>query len=525
MAFAMPHPVLRNNKWYLDVRIPADVLAAYRKYKGMKGERVRKSLETGDAAEAKKRFAEEYSALLNTFARLRSEEAGNTVRLTNKQVTALAGVHYQDLMKRFEDDPPEVAETRETLKALGSIRHLRGSRGKWFRRVMDDLLSEEGLAVDEDSYIRLGEAFYDAALQAIEAFERFAEGDYSPDPKANRFPAWSAPDASQVVTPSVPVEVSSGVTIDSLFDRWEKNHRADGKTEETIEDRRAKVQSFKDFIGHGDAERVTPKDVGNWVDFLKFEKRLSAKTVSGGYLTALSAIYRLARSRGEKIANPAAEVTVKVPPKKKLREQGFTDAEAAQILKAARCDPATLGRRTPYNKSAIRWVPWLCAYSGARVTEIAQLHKEDFLEKAGGLAIHISIEDGRSVKSGEYRVVPVHPHLLEIGLDRFIQDCADGPLFFPDPPDAKLRKSKARNAGNKVREWVRDIVGIDDPNIQPNHGWRHRFTTLAGRADIGERYLFAIQGHSDGRSSFNYGDVEVETMRREIEKIPRQVDL
>ncbi|WP_417264538.1 DUF6538 domain-containing protein [Celeribacter sp.] len=182
MAFAMPHPVLRNNKWYLDVRIPADVLAAYRKYKGMKGERVRKSLETGDAAEAKKRFAEEYSALLNTFARLRSEEAGNTVRLTNKQVTALAGVHYQDLMQRFEDDPPEVAETRETLKALGSIRHLRGGRGKWFRRVMDDMLSKEGLAVDEDSYTRLGEAFYDAALQAIEAFERFAEGDYSPDP-------------------------------------------------------------------------------------------------------------------------------------------------------------------------------------------------------------------------------------------------------------------------------------------------------------------------------------------------------
>ena len=180
MAFAMPHPILRKNTWYLDVRIPADVLEPYRKYKNSKGDRVRKSLGTNDRAEAKKRFAEEYANLQNTFERLRSEVAGKTVRLSNKQITALAGIHYRDLLCRFEDDPPEVAQTRDTLTALGSIQHLRGRRGKWFRKVMDDMLNKEGLAIDEDSYLRLGEAFYEAATQAIEAVGRFAEGDLQP---------------------------------------------------------------------------------------------------------------------------------------------------------------------------------------------------------------------------------------------------------------------------------------------------------------------------------------------------------
>ena len=268
MAIIMPKPVLRNNTWYLDVRIPSDVLGAYRIETKNKGDKVRKSLQTRDEVEAKRRFVEEYAKFQKTWARLRNTEAGNVTRLTNKQVIALSGLHYENLMRTFQDDPPVVTSTRETLAALSSIRHLKGRRGKWFGPVINDFLDREVLYVDDDSKMRLGEAFYDAAVQAIEAFERFAEGDYTDDPKGNRFPAWVSPEAHKDALSEDANGSHPAISIDSLFERWEKTHIANGKAKGTVNDFRTKVEAFKAFLGHGDAEKVTPRDVGEWVDHL-----------------------------------------------------------------------------------------------------------------------------------------------------------------------------------------------------------------------------------------------------------------
>jgi integrase len=68
--------------------------------------------------------------------------------------------------------------------------------------------------------------------------------------------------------------------------------------------------------------------------------------------------------------NPFEEVRVSVPRKIDHREsQAFTMDEAATILRAS----LAIGEpRTPF-EGAVRWVPWLLAYSGARPGEITQL--------------------------------------------------------------------------------------------------------------------------------------------------------
>jgi integrase len=67
--------------------------------------------------------------------------------------------------------------------------------------------------------------------------------------------------------------------------------------------------------------------------------------------------------------NPFVGVAVKVPKKKRLREtDAFTPEEATAILKAAQAITNTNSRFA----AACRWVPWLCAYTGARAGEITQ---------------------------------------------------------------------------------------------------------------------------------------------------------
>jgi integrase len=130
------------------------------------------------------------------------------------------------------------------------------------------------------------------------------------------------------------------------------------------------------------------------------------------------------------------------------------------------------------------WSCWrICAYTGARVGEISQLRRQDLIVGYGIRCIRITPEAG-TVKAGGYRTAPVHPHLVEQGLVEFIESRPEGPLFCLPKLENDDPVTRAGNVAKKVCKWVRETAGISDPRVQPNHGWRHRFKTLARDVDI-----------------------------------------
>jgi hypothetical protein len=66
--------------------------------------------------------------------------------------------------------------------------------------------------------------------------------------------------------------------------------------------------------------------------------------------------------------NPAEGLTIKTSKPRKLRAKGFSDKEAILILKHAKTYKA--GGEAPKLAAAKWWVPWLCAFTGARVGEM-----------------------------------------------------------------------------------------------------------------------------------------------------------
>lgn len=253
---------------------------------------------------------------------------------------------------------------------------------------------------------------------------------------------------------------------------------------------------------------------------------MAPRTVSQKYLAVAKLVFRLAVEKRKLKVNPTEGLKVRFTKPLRARSAGYTDAEAKIILEAAIADPKTLGRRSIENKRAIQWGPWICAFTGARITEIMQLRTEDLLfEKVDGTAVPCLriTPDAGSVKSGNFRVVPVHPQLQEMGLARMIQSLPPGPVFYSTvfkKKDAD-RLSRARNAGAKVWEWVRGVVKITDDRLQPNHAWRHRFKTVARDANIAPEYMDAIQGHEDGRAASDYGETTIKALWREMQKLPR----
>lgn len=76
-------------------------------------------------------------------------------------------------------------------------------------------------------------------------------------------------------------------------------------------------------------------------------------------------------------------------------------------------------------EAARRWVPWICAYTGARAGEITQLRGKDVVQREGRWAIQITPDAG-TVKTGEPRIVPIHEHLIEQGFIDFVHAKGEG---------------------------------------------------------------------------------------------------
>jgi integrase len=137
------------------------------------------------------------------------------------------------------------------------------------------------------------------------------------------------------------------------------------------------VARFVAFLKHDDALAVTPANVVAFKD-QRLAEGVSPKTVGDSDISGLRAIFKWAVGNHRLTSNPAEGIRVVRPKTIKTRGSEFTPEEAKAVLFHALTHK---GRETPKLKAAKRWVPWLCAYTGARVGEIAQLRKEDIRQE------------------------------------------------------------------------------------------------------------------------------------------------
>jgi integrase len=203
-----------------------------------------------------------------------------------------------------------------------------------------------------------------------------------------------------------------------------------------------------------------------------------------------------------------------------MRDAAFTMEEAKAILRATLDDPPP--KLSPTNARARRWIPWLCAYSGARVNEFSQLRAQDVFQEDGIWVAHITPEAGQ-VKTREARLVPLHSHIIEQGFLEFVESVGSGYLFY-DPSAKRVDREGNRHlkkVGERLAQWVRKSVGVDDPAVEPNHGWRHVFKSMSFDAGIEERLADAIQGHSPKTVGRSYGTPSLSAKAEAMKKIAR----
>lgn len=274
-------------------------------------------------------------------------------------------------------------------------------------------------------------------------------------------------------------------------------------------------------LGHDDARKISKRDLLDWRDQL-LKQGLSPKTIADSYLAAVRAVMKWAFENDLLPSNVAEAVRQPVPKVIRAREVGYTEAEALAIITATtRYEPwqneKGFVRESPQLTAAKRWVPMLCAFTGARVTEMTQLRKEDLFRQNNMWAIRITPNAG-SVKTNQYRDVPLHRQVLALGFADFVTSAKPGPLFHTgERPEQYL--TRARISGERLSEWLHSQALVPE-GIQPNHAWRHRLKTVARELGISDRVIDAIQGHAARTAGDSYGDVTLKAKHAAIEKLP-----
>lgn len=317
-------------------------------------------------------------------------------------------------------------------------------------------------------------------------------------------------------------EGSSGhVAITGLFEGYAAQP---GIRPGTADQFRAIINHLVAFLGHDNAAAVTPVDLMRWRNHLQTEpkkdgKPRASKTINDSYLAAANVTFAYAVNQMALAINPMADVQkVRADRKVVLREKDFTKEERKTILSAALRPQA--GALSVHHLRARRWVPWLCAYTGARVNEITQLRGKDFQEIEGTWVVHITPEAG-SIKTDKARFVPIHEHLLAQGLREMVEANGEGPIFY-DPGRSRggMARGQNKRVGMHLAAWVREI-GVTDPDIQPNHAWRHTFKTICREAEIDEGAADYMQGHAGRGISRQYGSNSLPALAKQLAKFPR----
>ncbi len=304
-------------------------------------------------------------------------------------------------------------------------------------------------------------------------------------------------------------EAFNPISFSDLFERWKKD--SPHLSPATVRQWKRAVKQLEAFLGYSDALRVSRDDVIRWKDEL-MARSLSRSSIGGGYIGGPRALYNFGVSNLLLPDNPFSKVRLSKAVVRRTRSKSFSDDEARLILSAALLEPISSSK--PHISRLRRWGPWLAAYSGARIGEVCQLRKQDIGIRDGIPYMHITPRAG-TVKTKQDRYVPLHPQLLELGFIDEVEALRPGYIFGPEGED-RAAADRAKNIG----VWVRSL-GISDPDVHPNHGWRHRFKTISRHAGIPTEYHNAITGHANDRSIANaYGEFPLSALHREIMKLP-----
>jgi len=580
-----PYLIVRNGQFYFDMRVPVDVVGAYKVRFKRKTGAVRVSLRTKDRKQAQRLAAKHLDHYEELFAELRRAGDAELVlankvgrrdlsKLSRPELERLVAGYFRDVMRPaavsppvdYEDHAELLDEWSETLARVSNRRDVQGNER--VQSTADHILlsagwpqtssmigSVERKLVDVDRAADQYRSLIDLVRSASIEGSRLALAELNGTPFTSNDPLFATgfnlAEANDKLGPLLSEALAawkegSGVRgsrkpreltameAASAVKRFTELHgdiRIGEITKKRVQEFAAAIVALPAHLPKKFAELTLPELLRE--DLSEFRQR-AAGTINKTF-QLLAAIVEDARKRS------AYEEAISWPnyfPSARVEEDDSEDRDrdpfSPDDLKRIYVDGPVHGDGQRFRGGqgeAQFWLPLLALLTGARLSELAQLRACDVQSDAGGVAfLDISTSGGRSVKTkSSIRKLPLHPELLRLGFLAFVDrlrssSTAEARLW----PTVKLNGDGRAAAFSK---WFNNYLRRAPIQITDKrkvvHCFRHLFKDMCRNAGIPEDVHDALTGHAAGTSvgrSYGAGHA-VERLYAEISKMKVPVDL
>lgn len=276
-------------------------------------------------------------------------------------------------------------------------------------------------------------------------------------------------------------------------DEWLTSLRATSASEGSIENRRTRIVALAET--YADPWRVTTTDLERYLarDDWAPETKRGARSVARTF-------YSWAVRAGHTQHNPAEPLApVRVP-----RSMPRPAPDSAVAIALAAADDRT------------RLALLIAAYAGLRRAEIARIHTRDISEDWTTLRVH--------GKGGHERLVPLHPHLVDLLRSELRRRRLGGPLrpgwgpIVPAPEGwlFPTTQSAYTHTGHLSADRIGDLITDALPPGWTTHTLRHRFATQAYEVGRDLRAVQELLGHAKPETTARYAAVPTGALRAAV---------
>jgi integrase len=332
-----------------------------------------------------------------------------------------------------------------------------------------------------------------------------------------------------------PAITSDGLTLDGLFERWQRERRPAPRSVMECE---FTVRRFRELYGRLPINAISRQQVRDFREAMtQFPTQLSneearlplpeilrryegravprASAVSARKrLGFLKTLLRLAVDAGDLHENPADGI--------RIGEVG-----RRQRLPFSADDLKSIFHRAPFvargDRGSIYWLMILGLHTGARLGELLQLVPSDIQVSNGIEYIDITNEGSRRLKTdSSRRRVPIHPQLKALGFVEWAQKQSEG--LFSDMLPTDLGKQISKQPSRDLNRLIR-AAGVKD-ELKTFHSLRHTFKDMCREASVEEAIGDALTGHAGGGVGRRYGaGFSLAVLAGAVDKLRWPVDL
>lgn len=296
-----------------------------------------------------------------------------------------------------------------------------------------------------------------------------------------------APSSAIVAQPTPP---QAPLTLRQVYQKWLASKKT---SQDTASACLRAVVLFEECLGSATDLRTLNRSKGDAFRSWLLTKETTSKT-SRDRFTWVKSLLKYATRDLEELPRSPWE-GLEIAHKTTARRRPWTPEELKALFGQPLFMRYELPREAKAGRDAAYWIPLIGLYTGARISELAQLRVSDVKTSGPTPLLDITDEgDGQQVKTtASVRAIPIHSELIRLGfLDyvKMVQKSGATALW----PNLKFRDGKP---GGYFSAWFgtfRKAAGLHE-QYPDFHCFRHTVRTAMSEASIDHKVQDQVTGH------------------------------